>query len=178
MHQDIERVSYSEETIAQRVAELGVRVSADYRDRDPILLGILKGSFIFLADLARTLHIPCEIQFMKASSYGSGTSSSGTVNLTPGLTVEVSGRHVLIVEDILDSGRTLELLTAHLETLGAASVEICVLLDKIERREVPIAAKYIGFTCPSEFYVGYGLDYAERYRHLPYIGVLKPEIYS
>jgi hypoxanthine phosphoribosyltransferase len=178
MRNDIENISYSEETIRERVAALGRVITADYEGKLPVLLGVLTGGFVFLADLMRRIDTPCEVQFLKASSYGSGTVTSGQVRLANGLSADIENRHVLVVEDILDSGVTLSHLLAHLKAQNPASLKLCVFLDKSERRQTPVAADYVGFACPNAFFVGYGLDYAERYRNLPYIGVLKPKIYS
>ncbi|MDR3278030.1 MAG: hypoxanthine phosphoribosyltransferase [Oscillospiraceae bacterium] len=157
---------------------MGRAITADYAGKLPVLLGILKGGFVFLADLMRRIDTPCEVQFLKASSYGVGTATSGRVRLENGLSVDIENRHVLVVEDILDSGVTLSYLLGHLKAQNPASLKLCVFLDKTERRQTPITADYVGFACPDAFFVGYGLDYAERYRNLPYIGVLKPEVYS
>jgi hypoxanthine phosphoribosyltransferase len=178
MRNDIENIFYSEETIRERVSELGRAITADYKDNFPILLGILKGGFIFLADLMRRIDTPCEVQFLKASSYGAGTVTSGQVSLAAGLTADIENRHVIVVEDILDSGVTLSHLLARLRAQKPASLKLCVFLDKQACRQAPVKVDYMGFACPNAFFVGYGLDYAERYRNLPYIGVLKPEIYS
>ena len=177
---DFENILFSEETISKRVIALGTEITRDYRGSNSslMLIGILKGSFIFLADLARVIDLDCEIRFISASSYGAGFVTSGTVNIGKTLDFEVAGRDILLIEDILDSGVTMTALREFLTELGPASLKICTLLDKIERRKVPIAADYTGFECPDEFVVGYGLDFAERYRNLPYIASLKPEVYS
>ena len=164
MHQDIERVLISEQELAARIAELGKQVAADYADKDPIFLGILKGVVMFFSDMIRATPIQCQIDFMAVSSYGGGTSTSG--------------RHVVILEDILDSGVTLSHVCAHLREMGPASLKICTLLDKPSRRQTDVKADYVGFTIPNEFVVGYGLDYDEHYRNLPYVGILKPEVYT
>ncbi len=178
MNQDIERVLISEEELQKRIAELGQQVAADYADKEPIFVGVLKGVVNFFTDMVRATPIRCQYEFMAVSSYGSGTSTSGTVKLLKDVTCDIKGRHVVILEDILDSGLTLKFVTEHLLSMEPASLKICTLLDKPERRKVDVYADYIGFTIPNEFVVGYGLDYQEFYRNLPFIGVLKPEVYS
>lgn len=178
MNQDIERVLISEEELQKRIAELGRQVAADYADKEPIFVGVLKGVVNFFTDMVRATPIRCQYEFMAVSSYGSGTSTSGTVKLLKDVTCDIKGRHVVILEDILDSGLTLKFVTEHLRAMEPASLKICTLLDKPERRKVDVYADYIGFTIPNEFVVGYGLDYQEFYRNLPFIGVLKPEVYS
>jgi hypoxanthine phosphoribosyltransferase len=178
MKNDIEKIFFTEEMIQNRVRELGRILSADYEGKVPLLVGVLKGSFIFLADLARYMDILCDIEFMTVSSYGAGTKTSGEVKITKALGSVIENRHVIVVEDILDSGLTLEYLKKYLSELNPASVKICAFLDKPSRRQVPIIADYVGYECTDAFYVGYGLDYAGHYRNLPFIGSLKPEIYS
>ena len=178
MHDDILRVLYTEETLKQRVHELGAAITEDYRGKNVFFLGVLKGSFIFMADLLRNVGLPCAMDFMAVSSYGSGTKTTGAVRITKDLTKDIEGLDVIIVEDILDSGVTLSYLKDYLLRRNPASVSIVTLLDKPERRAADIRADYLGFTVPDEFVVGYGLDFAERYRNLPYIGILKPEIYE
>ncbi len=178
MNQDIERVLISEEELQKRIAELGKQVAADYADKEPIFVGVLKGVVNFFTDMVRATPIRCQYEFMAVSSYGSGTSTSGTVKLLKDVTCDIKGRHVVILEDILDSGLTLKFVTEHLRAMEPASLKICALLDKPERRKVDVYADYIGFTIPNEFVVGFGLDYQEFYRNLPFIGVLKPEVYS
>ncbi len=175
---DLERVILTEEQIQRRVAELGKQISEDYRGRDVLVVGVLCGSFPFIADLVRTMNLPLAIDFMAVSSYGNRTTSSGVVRILKDLNSSIAGRHVLLVEDIVDSGQTLSYLIDNLQTRRPASLEICTLLDKQEARTVDINTLYVGFDCPNEFVVGYGLDYAGQYRNLPYIGVLKPEIYQ
>ena len=177
MEQDIETILLTQEQIQQRVRELGEQITRDYQDKDPIIVGILRGCFIFMADLVRATPIPCTLEFLAVSSYGQGTTS-GEVCLTRDFPMPIEGRHVLILEDILDSGRTLDYVVRLLRQRGPASVEICTFLDKPDRRKVDIRAKYIGYQVPDAFVVGYGLDYADKYRNLPYIGILKPEIYN
>lgn len=178
IHDDIERVLITEEQIRSRIAELGAELTRDYADKNPIFLGVLRGVVIFYADMVRAVPIPCEFDFMAVSSYGSGTQSSGNINISKDMTIDVHGRHVVILEDILDTGRTLQAVCRLLEHRGVASLRICALLDKPARRTVDITADYTGFTVPNEFVVGYGLDYNDQYRNLPYVGVLKPEIYA
>ena len=175
---DVERVLLTAEQIEARVAELGRRISVDYRGRDLLVVGILCGSFPFIADLVRHVNLPLAIDFMAVSSYGDRTSSSGVVRILKDLGTPITGRHVLLVEDIVDSGQTLRYLIDNLGTRRPASLEICTLLDKQEARVVDTETLYVGFDCPNEFVVGYGLDYAGSYRNLPYIGVLKPAIYQ
>ena len=179
MDQDILEILYSEEELKRRVAVLGEQISRDYADKDNVVLvGILRGSYIFMADLSRSITIPCRIDFMAASSYGKGTSSSGQIEIKKDLSDPIQNAHVILVEDILDSGNTLDYLTKILTARNPASIRICTLLDKPERRVKPITADYYGFLVPDAFVVGYGLDYAEEYRNLPYIGILKPEVYE
>ena len=178
MRQDIESILYDAECIHDRVLQVGTRITRDYQDKDLLLVGVLKGSFVFLADLARSIDLPVEVDFMVVSSYGSGTESSGVLTIAKDLSVPVDGRHVLIVEDIVDSGLTLSLLAEDLRSRGAASVQVAVLLEKDVPRSHQVECAYSAFHCPDAFLVGYGLDYAERYRNLPYIGVLKEEVYK
>ena len=177
MQKDIERVLISEEEIQQKVSEMGKKISDDFRDKDPLFVGVLKGCFIFMADLMRYVDIHCAMDFMAVSSY-SGTSSTGAVKINKDLSEDIEGRHVIIVEDILDSGITLSYLKQYLMVRKPASISIATLMDKPARRKADIYADYSCFEIPDAFVVGYGLDYNERYRNLPYIGVLKPEIYS
>ena len=178
MHQDIEKVLFSEEQLRDRIRQLGEEITKDYAGQELVLVCILRGSYIFMADLSRAIDLPISADFIALSSYGKGTSSSGQVELRKDLSDPVEGKHLLIVEDILDSGNTLAFLTEYLKTKGAASVTITTLLDKPSRREKPIKADYAGFVVPDEFVVGYGLDYCQQYRNMPYIGVLKPEVYT
>jgi hypoxanthine phosphoribosyltransferase len=158
--------------LEHRVRELGAEISRDYAGRDLLLIGVLKGAVFFLADLMRTIEVPCEVDFMAVSSYGSSTDTSGVVRILKDLDEPLEGRHVLIVEDIVDSGLTLQYLMRTLETRGPASLQVCALLTKPERRKVEMPARYVGFEIPDRFAIGYGLDYAERYRNLPYVAVL------
>ena len=162
------------DALQQRVAELGEEISADYAGRDLLLVGVLKGAVFFMADLMRHLAIPCEIDFMAISSYGDSTDSSGVVRILKDLDINIEGRHVLVVEDIIDSGLTLSYLIRNLEAREPATLEICALLTKPERREIDVPVRYVGFEIPNRFVIGYGLDFAERYRNLPYVGVLDP----
>ena len=178
MIDDIERIFFTEEQLRERVRELGARITADYAGRSPLFVGVLKGSFVFMADLVRSMELDCDIDFMAVSSYGSGTTTTGAVEISKDLSRDIEGRDVVIVEDILDSGVTLSYLKKYLEVRKPASIALCTLLDKPARRRADIVPDYVGFECPNEFIVGYGLDYAEKYRNLPFIGVLKPEIYA
>ena len=178
MIQDVERILFTEEQLQKRVAELGAQITADYAGKNPVLASVLRGSYIFMADLTRQIKLPLTVDFMAVSSYGSGTPSSGQVEIRKDLSDSIEGRDLLIVEDILDSGNTLYYLQRILNARHPASIKICTLLDKPERRAKPIEADYKGFTIPDAFVVGYGLDYDERYRNLPYIGILKPEVYG
>ena len=177
MRRDIERILISEEEIQKKVAEMGKKISQDFRDKDPLFVGVLKGCFIFMADLMRYVDIRCSMDFMAVSSY-SGTCSTGAVKINKDLSEDIEGRHVIIVEDILDSGVTLSYLKQYLMVRKPASISIATLMDKPARRKADVYADYSCFEIPDAFVVGYGLDYNERYRNLPYIGVLKPEIYS
>ena len=175
---DIERVFFTAEEIDNRVKELGQQITEDYKDRNPLIIGVLKGSFVFMADLMRSIGTYCDIDFMAVSSYGNGTTTTGAVRITKDLSNDVQTRDIILIEDILDSGVTLSYLKNYINSRAPKSIAICALLDKPTRRRSEIIPDYVGFTCPDEFIVGYGLDYAERYRNLPYIGVLKPEIYA
>ncbi len=177
MHEDIERVLFSEEQIRARVKELGAQISRDFAGSVPVVIGILKGAIIFYADLLRECDLSAQLEFMIVSSYGAGTTS-GKLVFKKDTDAILEGRNVLIVEDIVDSGNTLYLLKNELSKRGPKCVKICALLDKKARRTADIVADYIGFECDDEFVVGYGLDYAEKYRNLPYIGVLKPRVYE
>lgn len=178
MNKDIERILLSEEEIAAKVKELGAQISKDYADKNPIIISVLKGSFMFMADLVRSVTVPCTVDFMSVSSYGSGTTSSGEVKIVKDFDESIDGRHIIVVEDILDSGRTLSYLMKNMKARGAASISLCTFLDKPDRRVVPVEVAYKGFTVPDAFIVGYGLDYDQQYRNLPYVGVLKPSVYG
>ena len=177
MRNDIQRILISEEELQKKVSEMGKKISRDFEGKDPIFVGVLKGCFIFMADLMRYVDISCSMDFMSVSSY-SGTSSTGAVKINKDLGEDIEGRHLIIVEDILDSGVTLSYLKQYLMVRKPASITIATLMDKPARRKADIYADYSCFEIPDAFVVGYGLDYNERYRNLPYIGVLKPEIYS
>ncbi len=177
MEKDIAEILIDEKTLQARIQELGEQISRDYQGKRPILVGVLKGAFMFMADLIRHISIPHEIDFMATSSYGAATESSGVVRILKDLDTPISGRDVLIVEDIIDTGLTLDYLLRILRARNPASLRICALLDKKERRRIPIHLDYVGFEIPNKFVVGYGLDFGEIYRNLPYIAVLKPEIY-
>ena len=164
------------DALGARIAELGAEISADYEGRDLLLIGVLKGAVFFMADLMRKLTIPCEVDFMAISSYGASTDSSGVVRILKDLDINIEGRHVLVVEDIIDSGLTLSYLMRNLESREPATLEVCALLTKPDRREMEVPVRYIGFEIPNRFVIGYGLDFAERYRNLPYIGVLHPDL--
>jgi len=173
----IREVLFDEDDIAERVGELASALAHDYRRKRPLVVGVLNGSFPFLADLVRGMDIPLEVDFMAVSSCGANTSSSGVVRILKDLNQAIEGREVLLIEDIVDTGLTVKYLLDNLATRRPASLEICTLLDKHEARREKVDVKYVGFRCPSEFVVGYGLDYAGLYRNLPYIGVLDPEVY-
>ena len=178
MREDIASILLSEEQIHTRVRELGEEISRDYAGKEPLFVGVLKGCFVFMADLMRHVSIPCSMDFMAVSSYKGGTSSTGAVEIQKDLGQNIEGRHIIIIEDILDSGNTLNYLQSYLMTRKPASITIATLMDKPSRRTAPVYAKYSCFEVPDEFVVGYGLDYDELYRNLPFIGVLKPEIYT
>jgi hypoxanthine phosphoribosyltransferase len=176
LEQAVTEVLIERDVLQRRIQELGEEISADYTGRDLLLIGVLKGAVFFMADLMRNLTIPCEIDFMAISSYGDSTDSSGVVRILKDLDINIEGRDVLIVEDIIDSGLTLSYLLRNLEARGPASLEICSLLTKPERREADVPVRYIGFEIPNRFVIGYGLDFAERYRNLPYVGILDPAL--
>ena len=178
MKEDVLRVLLSEDEIREKVRELGGKITADYKNSNLMLVTVLKGAVVFLADLMSQIEVPAEIDFMVVSSYGSGVKSSGVVQIVKDLDVPLAGKDILIVEDILDSGLTLSYIKELLESRGPRSIRIATLLDKPSRRKVDLQADYIGFSVPDEFVIGYGLDYDEKYRNLPYIGILKPEVYS
>jgi len=178
LEQDIARVLFTEQELKDRVAEIAAQIDKDYAGKEPMLISVLRGSFIFMADLVRSITLPCTVDFMAVSSYGSGTTSSGQVKITKDLSESIEGRDIIVVEDILDSGNTLSYLFQLLQARHPASVRLCTLLDKPSRRTKAVTADYTGFTVDDLFVVGYGLDYAEKYRNLPYIGILKPAVYE
>lgn len=178
MYSDIQEVLYSEEQIQDKIKELGEKLSIDYEGKNPLVICVLKGAFIFMADLVKQIRVPLELDFMAVSSYGQSTKSSGVVKIIKDLDVPVEGRHILIVEDIIDSGLTLSYLIDVLERRNAKTISVVALFNKPARRTVELEPEYAGYVLPDEFVVGYGLDYAEKYRNLPFIGILKPEIYS
>jgi hypoxanthine phosphoribosyltransferase len=175
---DIQEVLLTTEEIKQRINVLGEQITADYAGKEILMIGVLRGAVIFMSDLARAIKLPVAIDFMAVSSYGSSTSSSGVVRILKDLDEDLKDKHVLIVEDIIDSGLTLKYLVENLKSRKPASVKICTLLNKPERRKVEVTVDYNGFTIPDHFVVGYGLDYAEKYRNLPFIGILKPDAYK
>ena len=179
MEKDIQQILITEEQIKNRIKELGEILTAEYADKNPIIVGVLKGVVVFYADMIREIKVPCQMDFMWVSSY-SGTHSTGNMMVRQDLSADVKGRHVLILEDIFDTGNSLEFTVKHLQSRDPASVKICTLLDKPERRNprITLKADYTGFTIPNEFVVGYGLDYDEQYRNLPYVGILKHEVYE
>ncbi len=178
MLKDLESVMFDEKAIAAKVSELGQQITKDYAGKDVLVVGILKGAAVFFTDLIRQINLPINIDFIVASSYGDGTETSGKVDIKKDLEKDIAGRHVILVEDILDTGNTLSYIKEYLESSSSASVRICTLFDKPSRRTENIIADYKGFTIDDVFIVGYGLDYAEKYRNLPYVGVLKPEVYD
>ena len=178
MINDMESILLTEEQIRDRVAQMGAEISRDYADKNPLFVGVLKGCYVFMADLTRHVTIPCGMDFMVVSSYGSGVKTTGAVEIIKDLSQDIQGRHIVIVEDILDTGVTLHYLSRYLKNRDPASVTIATFLDKPERRRADVSARYVGFTVPDAFVVGYGLDYAEKYRNLPFVGILKPEIYE
>ena len=180
MINDMENILLTQEQIQTKVKELAVQLKAEYADKDPVFVGVLKGVVMFFADMMREVDFPCQIDFMWISSYGSGTESSGCMDVKKDVSADLKGRHVVILEDIFDTGNSLDFTYKHLLTKEPASLKICTLLDKPERRNPAVTLKpeYVGFTIPNAFVVGYGLDYNEHYRNLPYIGILKPEVYT
>ena len=178
MRQDIQEVLYTEQQIREKVRVMGQKISEDYKGKELVLIGVLKGSVPFMADLLKEITIPCYMDFMAVSSYGASTTSSGVVRILKDLDFEIEGKDILIVEDIIDSGITLRYLMEYLKGRKPNSIEIACLLNKQERRKVEIDVKYLGYDVPDYFLVGYGLDFAEKYRNLPYIGILKEEVYK
>lgn len=177
MLHDIDKILVTEEEIQQRIVELGQILTEEYQDKHPLFIGILKGVVVFYADMVRAVQFPCQFDFLSVSSYD-GTNSTGKVKFHKDVSFDLKDRHVVILEDILDTGCTLKAVVEHLLAMGPASLKICTLLDKPERRKSDLTADYVGFTIPNEFVVGYGLDYNEHYRNLPFVGVLKPEVYG
>lgn len=178
LNNDVLKVLLTEEELKAKCAEMGAQITKDYQGKNLLLVTVLKGAVVYLADLMRHIDLPCAIDFMVVSSYGSGTETSGVVKIVKDLDQDLAGKDILIVEDILDTGVTLHYLKGLLQSRNPASIRIATLLDKPERRKVDLQSDYAGFQVPDEFVVGYGLDYAEKYRNLPYIGILKPEVYS
>lgn len=178
MNDDILRVLYSEEELEAKCAELGAQISKDYEGKNLLLVSVLKGAVVFMTDLMRHITVPCSIDFMVVSSYGSGVKTSGVVKIVKDLDADLAGKDLLIVEDILDTGMTLHYLKQLLQDRNPNSIRIAALLDKPERRRAAVRADYVGYQVPDEFVVGYGLDYDEKYRNLPYVGILKPEVYK
>ncbi len=175
---DVGEILFTEEQLNEIVRRIGAEITEDYKDKNLLMVGVLKGSLVFMADLMREIHIPCAIDFLSVSSYGNGTSSSGEVRILKDLDQTLEGKDILVIEDILDSGNTLSFLLRTLSARNPASIRLCTLLDKPARRKAEVYADYIGAEVEDKFIVGYGLDYAEKYRNLSYIGVLKPEIYQ
>lgn len=178
MDKDIKEVLFDEAALKSRITEMGAEMTRDYAGKEPMLVSVLRGSYIFMADLTRNIDLPCTVDFMAVSSYGAGTSSSGQVKIIKDLSDDIEGKDVIVVEDILDSGNTLSYLIEILKARQPASIKLCTLLDKPSRRTKEVKVDYSGFSIPDEFVVGYGLDYAEKYRNLPYIGILKPSVYG
>ena len=178
LEKDIDHILFSEEQLKARVREIAGQIDRDFAGKEPMLISVLRGSFIFMADLMRSITLPCTVDFMAVSSYGAGTTSSGQVKITKDLSESIEGRDIIVVEDILDSGNTLSYLLQILQARHPASMKLCTLLDKPDRRIKPVHVDYSGFSIPDEFVVGYGLDIAEKYSYLPYIGVLKPCVYE
>ena len=178
LHPDVSEILLSQEQLEQRVAQLGAEITRDFAGRAPLFVGVLKGCFVFMADLMRHVDLPCSIDFMAVSSYGSGTKTTGAVKIIKDLNQDIEGRDIILVEDILDSGVTLHYLTEYLSVRKPATITIATLMDKPSRRKAPVYARYSGFEIPDAFVVGYGLDYDERYRNLPYIGILKESVYT
>jgi hypoxanthine phosphoribosyltransferase len=176
LERGVGEILIDEDRLQARIRELGNEITADYTGRELLLVGVLKGAVFFMADLMRAISVPCEIDFMAISSYGASTDSSGVVRILKDLDINIEGRHVLVIEDIIDSGLTLSYLIRNLESREPASLEVCALLTKPERREIDVDVRYVGFDIPNRFVIGYGLDFAERYRNLPYVGVLSEDL--
>ncbi|MCL1820441.1 MAG: hypoxanthine phosphoribosyltransferase [Oscillospiraceae bacterium] len=178
LHKDFESLLFSEEQIKTRIAEMAAQIDIDYKGKTPLLIGVLKGSFIFMSDLMRAMKIECTVDFLAVSSYGTKSETSGQVRLLKDINENIEGRDVIVVEDILDSGITLSYIMKLLSMRRPASIKLCTLLDKPERRRVQVDIHYRGFEVPDAFVVGYGFDFAEKYRNVPYIGILKPSLYA
>lgn len=178
LHQDVERVLFTEDKLKERTRELGEQITADYAGESLVVVGILRGASIFMSDLVRTINLPLEMDFMSVSSYGDGMASSGRVRIVQDISLDIRDKHVLVVEDVLDTGLTLHNLIGRFGVLEPKSVSVVALMRKAAPNQIDVNCRYVGYECPNEFIVGYGLDYAQHYRNLPYIGVLKPEIYS
>lgn len=178
MHSDIKEILFSKKDLENKISELGKKITSDYKDKSPVLISILKGGTVFVADLMRKIDLKLEIDFLGVASYGSSTKSSGVVEITKDCKVDLHGKDVLIIEDIIDTGLSLQYIIDTLKRKNPNSIKVCVLLDKIDAHKIDVPVKYAGFTIPDEFVVGYGLDYSEKYRNLPYIGILKKEIYQ
>lgn len=178
MVNDIKEVLFSEEFLSETVHRIGRQISEDYKDKNLLMISVLKGSVVFMADLMRAITVPCRVDFMSVSSYGSGVKTSGVVKIVKDLDIPLAGYDLLVVEDILDSGMTLSYILELLQSRGPRSIRLCTLFDKPERRTANVSADYVGTTVPDAFIVGYGLDYDEKYRNLPFVGILKPEVYG
>lgn len=178
MHSDIKKILYTEKDINEKISELGKQITKDFKKKSPVLISILKGGTVFLADLMRQIDLKLEIDFLGVASYGSSTKSSGVVEITKDCKIDLHGKDVLIIEDIIDTGLSLQYIIDTLQRKNPNSISICVLLDKVDTHKIDIPVQYAGFTIPDEFVVGYGLDFAEKYRNLPYIGILKKEMYQ
>jgi hypoxanthine phosphoribosyltransferase len=178
MGADLKEVLITTEQVQERIRELAARIDADYAGRELLLVGVLKGAVMVMADLARAMHLPAQMDWMAVSSYGSGTKSSGVVRILKDLDADITGKHVLVVEDIIDSGLTLSWLVGNLQSRGPASVEVCVMLRKPDAAQMEVDVRYIGFDIADEFVIGYGLDYAEKFRNLPFVGTLAPHVYG
>ncbi len=178
MKDDIKEVLLSEQQVLDKVAQLGKQITEDFQGKEPIIISVLKGSFVFMADLVRHIDLYCQVDFMSVSSYGNSTKSSGEVKIVKDLDTSIDGRDIIIVEDILDSGQTLSYILEVFKARGAKSISLCTLFNKPARRKVEVKIDYEGFVIPDEFVVGYGLDYAEKYRNLPFVGILKPSVYG
>ena len=178
LHPDVSEILLTKEQLERRVSEIGAEITHDFAGREPLFVGVLKGCFVFMADLMRHVDLPCSVDFMAVSSYGNDTKTTGAVKINKDLNQDIEGKDIILVEDILDSGVTLHYLTEYLSVRRPATITIATLMDKPSRRKAPVFARYSGFEIPDAFVVGYGLDYAEKYRNLPYIGILRESVYS